>query len=97
MEHAQRAFNKNMQCRGFQYEGLNPYFNGTCSKSEYSGYRKGMRTPECLNPYFNGTCSKSHYVKRNYYQDCQVLILILMEHAQRGHFKSPDESLKIKS
>ena len=71
MEHAQRAFNKNMQCRGFQYEGLNPYFNGTCSKS--------------------------HYVKRNYYQDCQVLILILMEHAQRGHFKSPDESLKIKS
>ncbi len=58
MEHAQRAFNKNMQCRGFQYEGLNPYFNGTCSKSEYSGYRKGMRTPECLNPYFNGTCSK---------------------------------------
>ena len=37
----------------------------------------------CLNPYFNGTCSKrkvTSFFKSNY---C-VLILILMEHAQRG-------------
>ena len=36
----------------------------------------------CLNPYFNGTCSKrkvTSFFKSNY---C-VLILILMEHAQR--------------
>ena len=38
----------------------------------------------CLNPYFNGTCSKrkvTSFFKSNY---C-VLILILMEHAQRGN------------
>ena len=40
----------------------------------------------CLNPYFNGTCSKSEN------GDCMqrlrpcVLILILMEHAQRADF-----------
>ena len=37
--------------------GLNPYFNGTCSKSQqYCGY---VVTSCSLNPYFNGTCSKS--------------------------------------
>ena len=36
--------------------GLNPYFNGTCSKSDEDNV-----LPSCfdsLNPYFNGTCSK---------------------------------------
>ena len=39
----------------------------------------------CLNPYFNGTCSKSW--GRNSgggHVHSYVLILILMEHAQRG-------------
>ena len=55
MEHAQRA----LTLRGNLYEGrsLNPYFNGTCSKS----------------------CSRSQMMP-----SCSlVLILILMEHAQR--------------
>ena len=37
-----------------------------------------------LNPYFNGTCSKSYLLfslQRNFLH--RVLILILMEHAQR--------------
>ena len=39
---------------------------------------------ESLNPYFNGTCSKSPYL--DMVEDegiIHVLILILMEHAQR--------------
>ena len=35
---------------------LNPYFNGTCSKSkEFNSIPNKIC---CLNPYFNGTCSK---------------------------------------
>ena len=41
---------------------------------------------ESLNPYFNGTCSKSmNYKKINFEIVTRVLILILMEHAQRVH------------
>ena len=36
-----------------------------------------------LNPYFNGTCSKSNSSSRNTNNCRIVLILILMEHAQR--------------
>ena len=37
---------------------LNPYFNGTCSKSQEGEYaNKYLKFG--LNPYFNGTCSKS--------------------------------------
>ena len=39
------------------YKSLNPYFNGTCSKSNISSWRTANATT-CLNPYFNGTCSK---------------------------------------
>ena len=37
-------------------QSLNPYFNGTCSKSlqTASAYLFALG----LNPYFNGTCSK---------------------------------------
>ena len=38
-----------------------------------------------LNPYFNGTCSKSHMVFKININDLFVLILILMEHAQRAY------------
>ena len=37
----------------------------------------------CLNPYFNGTCSKSVFDNAGDLTWCHVLILILMEHAQR--------------
>ena len=36
-----------------------------------------------LNPYFNGTCSKRYKDSVTYDLDNKVLILILMEHAQR--------------
>ena len=39
-----------------------------------------------LNPYFNGTCSKSWFVAHPMRRIQFVLILILMEHAQREHF-----------
>ena len=39
--------------------GLNPYFNGTCSKSTKIPYCTTLRS-KSLNPYFNGTCSKRH-------------------------------------
>ena len=39
---------------------LNPYFNGTCSKSALEGVQS-LYTAS-LNPYFNGTCSKRNIV-----------------------------------
>ena len=36
-----------------------------------------------LNPYFNGTCSKRQFMTPAPQQQPAVLILILMEHAQR--------------
>ena len=38
--------------------------------------------PLSLNPYFNGTCSKRNHLTHSIFI-AQVLILILMEHAQR--------------
>ena len=38
---------------------------------------------QCLNPYFNGTCSKSYHTLFFQVFSQAVLILILMEHAQR--------------
>ena len=55
MEHAQRVLK--ILSNIVLYTSLNPYFNGTCSKSEVQkGARRAMTV--CLNPYFNGTCSK---------------------------------------
>ena len=59
MEHAQRVV-CNFVHKTVKWVGLNPYFNGTCSKSIASGESEGDFSV--------------------------VLILILMEHAQRGHF-----------
>ena len=49
------------------------------------GYKltPGVKTWERLNPYFNGTCSKSYVTSTSFRGTCNVLILILMEHAQR--------------
>ena len=79
MEHAQRE-------RGFFVPQtlfcLNPYFNGTCSKRR-KRVRLVFSALSGLNPYFNGTCSKSNNAKRVQARFVAVLILILMEHAQR--------------
>ena len=63
---------------------LNPYFNGTCSKRFKPILEMIQFENSGLNPYFNGTCSKS-YVESllKLWQVKDVLILILMEHAQR--------------
>ena len=83
-------FNGTCSKSGFQNEnigpcayGLNPYFNGTCSKSNGVGTGKTSQQ-RSLNPYFNGTCSKraaEFLMEKGYF--LTVLILILMEHAQR--------------
>ena len=65
---------------------LNPYFNGTCSKSALSLQMTSAKLIS-LNPYFNGTCSKSLYSARHPRVCPHVLILILMEHAQRAAAK----------
>ena len=75
---------------------LNPYFNGTCSKSYIKTVRGVLQTR--LNPYFNGTCSKSVDRAQLSSSIKDVLILILMEHAQRevvsmGDFIKSDDVL----
>ena len=45
-----------------------------------------------LNPYFNGTCSKRWYDERKTVT-CVVLILILMEHAQRDNVRLQSQDL----
>ena len=42
-------------------------------------------TSNCLNPYFNGTCSKRSRIYPYNKTKGEVLILILMEHAQRDY------------
>ena len=44
----------------------------------------GIDTAISLNPYFNGTCSKSLSYEEIGVIKGDVLILILMEHAQRA-------------
>ena len=61
---------------------LNPYFNGTCSKRTIMIKVKDLKSLS-LNPYFNGTCSKRQLKRALLCHPQLVLILILMEHAQR--------------
>ena len=56
MEHAQRDFWQG-EDNAFEKSGLNPYFNGTCSKRDKDETDRSLAR-RCLNPYFNGTCSK---------------------------------------
>ena len=60
------------------------------------GYKltPGVKTWERLNPYFNGTCSKSYVTSTSFRGTCNVLILILMEHAQREAFFCQTTKLK---
>ena len=64
---------------------LNPYFNGTCSKRPSTKTRLHMILTRSLNPYFNGTCSKSQLIHKTIDEETHILILILMEHAQRDN------------
>ena len=48
---------------------------------------------ECLNPYFNGTCSKRNYLLFPSREQTVVLILILMEHAQRETYKDSEDNI----
>ena len=75
-----------MRVDSYFHKSLNPYFNGTCSKSVLSPSRDDAKSA-CLNPYFNGTCSKSYSAMFTTDDYFLVLILILMEHAQRGFKK----------
>ena len=56
MEHAQRV--EQFEGRILEPSCLNPYFNGTCSKSTASMDEFNKLVEDGLNPYFNGTCSK---------------------------------------
>ena len=67
---------------------LNPYFNGTCSKRPSTKTRLHMILTRSLNPYFNGTCSKRGLIMETILWLDGVLILILMEHAQREDYKA---------
>ena len=86
MEHAQRV------CANIvlapHCTGLNPYFNGTCSKRNLTPRWKDEKELG-LNPYFNGTCSKSSLHCQRTTKQRKVLILILMEHAQRDDNTTP--------
>ena len=59
------------------------------------GYKltPGVKTWERLNPYFNGTCSKSYVTSTSFRGTCNVLILILMEHAQRVKAKEMEKQM----
>ena len=81
MEHAQRG-SPDFKSIDEIWAGLNPYFNGTCSK-RLAELAKVGTTCKSLNPYFNGTCSKRLTVWIVLVCVNIVLILILMEHAQR--------------
>ena len=56
---------------------LNPYFNGTCSKS-FSVTTYYTYILYGLNPYFNGTCSKRAFFVRPYVLICYVVKFTLI-------------------
>ena len=56
--------------------GLNPYFNGTCSKREIN-VSFGNNTVS-LDPYFNGTCSKRAFFIRPSVLICYIEIFTLI-------------------
>ena len=91
MEHAQREHvDTAIQD---SHGGLNPYFNGTCSKRKQDAQLSSKMNG--LNPYFNGTCSKSQRIIKCCWF-LPVLILILMEHAQRGNtISTKDDTVNI--
>ena len=79
MEHAQRGGDR--MVIALLAKCLNPYFNGTCSKSRYGGADK-------LREYVLILILMEHAQRVHMLFECfnktRVLILILMEHAQRA-------------
>ncbi len=57
---------------------LNPYFNGTCSKSRHFKSPDESWKIKSLNPYFNGTCSKRAFFVRPYVLICYVVKFTLI-------------------
>ena len=75
MEHAQRELKPvSMKTRFYR---LNPYFNGTCSKSEDIVLSSHFDVVG-LNPYFNGTCSKRAFFIRPSVLICYIEIFTLI-------------------
>ena len=76
MEHAQRVGTTLYRyiCTS---HGLNPYFNGTCSKRMEKVNMKPIEVWR-LNPYFNGTCSKRAFFVRPYVLICYVVKFTLI-------------------
>ena len=75
MEHAQRA--RTLICMTTIAASLNPYFNGTCSKSLLVK-NIVLLLKVCLNPYFNGTCSKRAFFIRPSVLICYIEIFTLI-------------------
>ena len=53
-------------------------------KEDYIHYNHGINDAVGLNPYFNGTCSKSNSYCCVCYNYVAVLILVLVEDAQKS-------------
>ena len=84
MEHAQRALPLVWALVSTR-DSLNPYFNGTCSKSSSNAFAKRYVLREVLILILMEHAQREaaeFLLSRGY----KVLILILMEHAQREHF-----------
>ena len=80
MEHAQRA-TQVLPIINVKRDGLNPYFNGTCSKSAtFSGYDLEI---DVLILILMEHAQRDELDMERIEEWLGVLILILMEHAQR--------------
>ena len=85
MEHAQRV--ASMQSYHLTHQmSLNPYFNGTCSKSIGYGLLANTSGPVLILILMEHAQRAVFHRKCSVYRLRHVLILILMEHAQREHF-----------
>ena len=54
------------------------------AQRDYGKVSESTERKECLNPYSNGICSKREHRFLSPLRRLHVLILILMEYAQRG-------------
>ena len=62
-----------------QYAGLNPCFNGRCTRTINNFINADLSA--CLNPCFNGRCTRTRSSSTDTTTASSVLILVLMEDA----------------